>query len=611
MIKHENKNIQNAILAELFKAKRSIRIAVAWFTNDFLFQPLLLKLQTGVQVEIITNKDEINCSSNNEVDFNAFVATGGILYWNETQQLLHHKFCIIDDNVVIEGSYNWTNKAEYNEESVSISKDINETTDFYLSIFENLKRLYSDSMVVERSDQYRTFPPYLNLFFYKVITRLADNRYAAKIDRDGLYAILNGDMSPRTDFFFSEFYIPDNHFKETLIYPISDDIIWVKCLGKWGLYNYEINSMIVKPEYDHVEYCGIGSSHISADSYHAFVSNRNSSNYHFLVKKDGKYGIIRRDGGVLYDCEYDELILHYYLEQTSLYNRWVFIIARQGNEFTLWIYDHKVSELSYDSITQCPGKESFIAVKDGKYSLFSLGNLVLKDYDLIEPLDNLFYKVRRNNQMYVFSDFYNTWLLCDNIETIRFGCFQFQYNGKSGVVHGSRIIIECKYNEIIQTEQGYFIVKSEYGCGLLDESGKTLLEPGFERIESANRHILIVEQKGLQGLYNMKRREFWAECVFDSIEFYGGLFILNSVNGYSIRSYSFSDRRYIHIPKVRYWELVVKGTVIKNGDKTITPLFSKNVKGQWTVDYMDGYVHKSPGKWFSSLDEAKDYIIKL
>ena len=60
MVEHYSHKIQNVIQKELFKAQESIKIAVAWFTNDLLFQPLLLKLQAGVKVEIILNRDEIN-----------------------------------------------------------------------------------------------------------------------------------------------------------------------------------------------------------------------------------------------------------------------------------------------------------------------------------------------------------------------------------------------------------------------------------------------------------------------------------------------------------------------------------------------------------------------
>ena len=142
MIEHYSHKIQNAIQKELFKANKSIKIVVAWFTNDLLFQPLLLKLAAGVTVEIILNKDEINCSDENEIDFDEFVNAGGILRWNDTKQLLHDKFCIIDNQIVIYGSYNWTNKAEYNEESIAISKGESSTTDFYIDKFLNLSKKY-------------------------------------------------------------------------------------------------------------------------------------------------------------------------------------------------------------------------------------------------------------------------------------------------------------------------------------------------------------------------------------------------------------------------------------------------------------------------------------
>ena len=142
MIEHYSYKIQNAIQKELFKANSSIKIAVAWFTNDLLFQPLLLKLAAGVSVELILNKDDINCSDDNEVHFEQFVKAGGILRWNDTKQLLHDKFCIIDNNVVIYGSYNWTNKAEYNEESIAIAKGEDSTTQFSVDKFDNLSNKY-------------------------------------------------------------------------------------------------------------------------------------------------------------------------------------------------------------------------------------------------------------------------------------------------------------------------------------------------------------------------------------------------------------------------------------------------------------------------------------
>lgn len=142
MINHYKHKIQNEIQKELFNAKESICIAVAWFTNDLLFQPLMMKLQLGINVELILNHDEINVSEDNEIDFNAFIDAGGKLHWNRSNQLMHDKFCIIDDRIVITGSYNWTNKAEYNNENISVFCDEDDTVAFYKDEFSILCSKY-------------------------------------------------------------------------------------------------------------------------------------------------------------------------------------------------------------------------------------------------------------------------------------------------------------------------------------------------------------------------------------------------------------------------------------------------------------------------------------
>lgn len=179
MVEHYSHKIQNVIQKELFKAQKSIKIAVAWFTNDLLFQPLLLKLQAGVIVELILNKDEINDSAENEVDFNAFVEVGGVLHWNTTKTLMHEKFCIIDDSVVIYGSYNWTNKAEYNDESIAVSKDEENTSEFYKNQFKKLCDIYPCEPKVTKScsqEKEETIERVLDSR-YHLISKLDEKKY--------------------------------------------------------------------------------------------------------------------------------------------------------------------------------------------------------------------------------------------------------------------------------------------------------------------------------------------------------------------------------------------------------------------------------------------------
>jgi phosphatidylserine/phosphatidylglycerophosphate/cardiolipin synthase-like enzyme len=55
------------------------------------------------------------------------------------ENIMHHKFCVIDINTVISGSYNWTNKAQFNDESIDI-KYSRESTEPYAKKFIDLKK---------------------------------------------------------------------------------------------------------------------------------------------------------------------------------------------------------------------------------------------------------------------------------------------------------------------------------------------------------------------------------------------------------------------------------------------------------------------------------------
>jgi phosphatidylserine/phosphatidylglycerophosphate/cardiolipin synthase-like enzyme len=53
---------------------------------------------------------------------------------------MHHKFCVIDNQVVLTGSYNWTTNAETrNDENVTVQKDPESATKYSLE-FNKLKK---------------------------------------------------------------------------------------------------------------------------------------------------------------------------------------------------------------------------------------------------------------------------------------------------------------------------------------------------------------------------------------------------------------------------------------------------------------------------------------
>lgn len=118
--------IEKEILDQINSAKFSIWVAVAWFTNPLLMRALYEKQQKGVNVRLIVFDDEIN--TNNGFEYEKYFETKRVKPLGQYKNIMHHKFCIIDLKTVIHGSYNWTKKANWNKETISIdvSRDLAE-----------------------------------------------------------------------------------------------------------------------------------------------------------------------------------------------------------------------------------------------------------------------------------------------------------------------------------------------------------------------------------------------------------------------------------------------------------------------------------------------------
>jgi hypothetical protein len=119
-------DIQNRILSALDSARVSIRLVVAWFTNEILFKKLLEKSSSGIDVEIAIFDDGINKKHGVDISLLPHKKLRG-----RRGGLMHDKFCVIDNQIVITGSYNWTNNAEFrNDENITIERDPNQASSF-------------------------------------------------------------------------------------------------------------------------------------------------------------------------------------------------------------------------------------------------------------------------------------------------------------------------------------------------------------------------------------------------------------------------------------------------------------------------------------------------
>ncbi|MHB1453343.1 MAG: phospholipase D-like domain-containing protein [Saccharofermentanales bacterium] len=129
--------IQQQIIEEIRSAKYLIWIAMAWFTDPVLFKELLKKKAQGVTIEIVMDDNEKN--RNAEFDLSTSFPTHWVRIESLYKNIMHEKFCIIDLNTVIHGTFNWTKAANYNKETISIDRN-RITAEAFADEFMKLKK---------------------------------------------------------------------------------------------------------------------------------------------------------------------------------------------------------------------------------------------------------------------------------------------------------------------------------------------------------------------------------------------------------------------------------------------------------------------------------------
>lgn len=110
-------NIKHEIIVNLKKATREIKVAIAWLTDEDIIRTLTQKAEGGLAVQIVMSESKENFRVTSK--FKDFLRFGGKLHI-AAPKFLHHKFCIIDGNTIINGSYNWTYFARGNDENILV-----------------------------------------------------------------------------------------------------------------------------------------------------------------------------------------------------------------------------------------------------------------------------------------------------------------------------------------------------------------------------------------------------------------------------------------------------------------------------------------------------------
>lgn len=135
---HLNTDIFEAISSSLEEAKSEILIATAWFTDDQLFNIIQRKIDSGVRVEIILADNE----DNRRLPFEKINKGLSKVFRikNVGFGMMHQKFCVVDKQVVLFGSYNWTINARKNNHESIMRTDQKESVEKFIEIFNEIKK---------------------------------------------------------------------------------------------------------------------------------------------------------------------------------------------------------------------------------------------------------------------------------------------------------------------------------------------------------------------------------------------------------------------------------------------------------------------------------------
>ena len=144
-------DIEEVVLRNIISARTTIYACMAWFTNFNIFKAIRHKLEEGIKVILLTNNDLIN-NGGYCLNFNELIDKGLELHLAEYPELIHHKFCIVDEQLLMTGSYNWTFFSEnINRENMIVIKDDQDTIQAYMDEFNMLIDKYEAIDVMPES----------------------------------------------------------------------------------------------------------------------------------------------------------------------------------------------------------------------------------------------------------------------------------------------------------------------------------------------------------------------------------------------------------------------------------------------------------------------------
>ncbi|PCJ52395.1 MAG: hypothetical protein COA79_23890 [Planctomycetota bacterium] len=132
----------NRIKQLLRNAEKEILICVFTISDNLISEEIVAAHERGIDVKIVTDNDKIDDRGS---DVKSLSSKGISVKLDITKYHMHHKFAIIDQSILINGSFNWTRSAsKYNEENVVVHYDkslINKFNNTFSHLWRECKKL--------------------------------------------------------------------------------------------------------------------------------------------------------------------------------------------------------------------------------------------------------------------------------------------------------------------------------------------------------------------------------------------------------------------------------------------------------------------------------------
>lgn len=262
--------------------------------------------------------------------------------------------------------------------------------------------------------------------------------------------------------------------REIVIYPRYDEIVKLdergflkyKLNGKWGIVSYD-GREITKPDFDEILYLG--------DSY-------------FLVKKDSLKGVVDKQGNIVFDIKFKDIV----------YGSGIFVFF-DGNK---WVY--KNFKLDFVEILD----SILIAQTGGFFGAIDIHGKIALDfkYDSIKIIND-FLIAKKHNKWIIFDKKFNEFLSnVDSFEVV--GDFlKFRVNYKWGLINRDlKLVLEPMFDYIDNIDElGNIRVVKNGKFGLYSLEGVKLIDMNYRFIYRFYKNVYkVVSDNGFSHIKTLK-----------------------------------------------------------------------------------------------------------